>query len=223
MRNVSPPAPPKRASGLPTPLARTPSGVLRPADAHGVYAHPSPEFRRLTHRGVLHKLATAYYAVVPPPARGERWRPSLESAAYGIAAADYGADAVALMGLSAARLHGALPRALTVAIVAVPKQRPVLHLADRNAQLVFVRRDTQRLDAERVRTDLGTALVTAVEQTVLDLAHRPTLGGVPNEAMAAVAALWQRCSPKALEKIAREQRLRTALTRARGWAEPSGA
>lgn len=223
MRNAANPHRGKHATGLPTVLARTAFGVLRPTDATDIFAHPSPEFHRLTERGVLHRLATGYYAVVPAAARGDRWLPGLESAAYGIAAADYGADVVVPMGLSAARLHGALPRAVTVAVVAVPKQRPILTMADRDAQVVFVRRDTHRLDAERVTTDLGTALVTGVEQTVLDLAHRPTLGGISKEARFAVAALWPRCSPRTIEKLAREQRLRAALDRARGWAGESHA
>lgn len=223
MRHTPPRVRPARASGLPAALARTPFGVLRPRDAEGVYAHPRPEFRRMNQRGVLHRLATGYYAVVPPAAHGQPWLPALESAAYGVAAADYGADAVVLMGLSAARLHAALPRAVTVAVVAVPKQRPLLRFADRDAQVIFVRRHTGRLDAERVKTDLGAALVTGVEQTVLDLTHRPTLGGIPKDARAAVTALWQRCSPKTLETLAREQRLRAALDRAREWAGESHA
>ena len=69
-------------------------------------------------------------------------RARLEAVAYGICAADYGADAVVLMGLSAARLHGAVPRALAVAVVAVGKNRPNLTLGDRDALVVFVRRET---------------------------------------------------------------------------------
>ena len=213
----------QQASGLPAALARTPAGVVRPIDAREIYVHPRPEFRRLAERGVLHRLATGYYAVIPMGARGEPWRPGLEAAAYGIAAADYGPDAAVLMGLSAARLHGAIPRALAVAVVAAPKQRPALDLADRRARVVFVRRDTRRLEADRVSTDLGTALVTDVEQTVLDLAHRPALGGVANEAMAAIAALWPRCSRERLDQVAREQRLRAALDRAEAWVEQRGA
>ncbi|MGB9377574.1 MAG: type IV toxin-antitoxin system AbiEi family antitoxin [Mycobacteriales bacterium] len=208
----------RHASGLPGALARTSFAVVRPSDAREVYAHPSPEFRRLTERGLLHRLATGYYAVVPPGADGLHWLPGLESAAYGIGAADYGSDAVVLIGLSAARLHGAVPRALAVAVVAVPKQRPILSLADREARVIFVRRDTDRLDAERVRTDLGTALVTGAEQTVLDLAHRPELGGVPREARAAAVALWPRCDNRTLDRLAQDQRLRAARDRAESWA-----
>lgn len=193
-------------------------GVLRPADAGEVYAHPRQEFRRLMLGGVLHRVATGYYAIVPPAAHDMEWLPSLEGSAYGIAAADYGPDAVSLMGLSAARVHGAVPRALGVAVVAAPKQRPGLLLADRHARVTFVRRATDRLEAERVSTDLGSALVTTVEQTLLDLAHRPDLGGVPDEAHAAVAALWSRADAEELDRIAADQRLRAALERARSWA-----
>jgi predicted transcriptional regulator of viral defense system len=204
-----------RASGLPPQLARRPFGVLRPVDAVGVYANPSKDLARLADRGSLHKVATGFYAVVPPHSTDRAWLPSVEAAAYGIAAADYGPDGAVLMGLSAARLHGAVPRALEVAVVAVPKNRPSLVLADRNATVRFVRRDTGRLDAERVNTDLGAALVTTVEQTLLDLAHRPDLGDVPAEANAAIRALWPRADTDRLTEIAGQQRLRSALNRAR--------
>jgi len=209
----------ERVSGLPPELARRPFGVLRPADATGVYARPPQEFTRLTDRGLLHKVATGYYAVVPPHSTDRSWLPGMEAAAYGIAAADYGLETVALMGLSAARLHGAVPRALAVAVVAIEKNRPNLALADRHAYVVFVRRHTARLDTERLSTDLGGALTTTVEQTLLDLAHRPEVGGIPDEARAAVRALWRRADTGTLERLAAEQRLRAALGRARTWAE----
>lgn len=210
---------PERVSGLPPELARRPFGVLRPADAASVYARPPQEFTRLADRGLLHKVATGYYAIVPPHSTDREWLPGLEAVAYGIAAADYGPDAAVLMGLSAARLHGAVPRAVAVAVVAVEKNRPNLRLADRDATVVFVRRDTRRLDAERLSTDLGGALATTVEQTLLDLAHRPDVGSIPGEARSAVRALWPRADAAILEQLAGEQRLRTALRRARTWTE----
>jgi predicted transcriptional regulator of viral defense system len=208
-----------RASGLPVRLARRPFGVLRPADAVEVYRNPAKDLARLVDRGLLHKVATGYYAVVPPHSTDRTWVPSLEASAYGIAAADYGPQGAVLMGLSAARLHGAVPRALEVAVVAVSKNRPNLVLADRDATINFVRRDTDRLDAERVTTDLGAALVTTVEQTLLDLAHRPDLGDVPTEANTAIRALWPRAEVDPLTEIANGQRLRSALVRARKLVE----
>lgn len=199
-------------------LARRPFGVVRPLDAAAVYARPPQEFSCLAGRGLLHKVATGYYAVVPPHSTDRNWLPGREAVAYGIGAADYGPDAAVLMGLSAARLHGAIPRALGLAVVAIPKNRPRVTLADREAHVLFVRRDTARLDADRLSTDLGGALVRAVEQTLLDLAHRPDVGGVPAEAREAVRALWPRADLAILEQLAGDQRLRTALRRARTWA-----
>lgn len=63
----------------------------------------------MTRAGALDRLATGYYAVVPDDRAGHDWRPELEAAALGIAAADEGVDTVALMGLSAARVRGAIP------------------------------------------------------------------------------------------------------------------
>jgi hypothetical protein len=205
----------RHARGLPAPLAQVPFGVLRPFDARDVYTNPRAEFRRLAAGGVLHRLAGGYYAVVPPSAYDRDWLPTVEAAAYGIAAANYGPDDAVLIGLSAARLHGAIPRALSVAVVAVPKQHLPIGLADREATIVFVRSATTRLDAERIRTDLGTALVATVEQTVLDLAHRPALGGAEEEALAAVRALWPRADVVRLDALAGRQRRRTTLARVR--------
>jgi len=203
---------------LPARLARIPYGVLRPVDAADTYAHPRPQLSRLADRGVLHRLATGYYALVPPGHQATGWRPSLEAAAYGIAASNDGPDSVVLMGLSAARMHAAIPRALAVAVVATPRQRPPVHLVDRAAEVLFVRRDTQRLDAARASTELGTALVTGIEQTVLDLAHRPELEAAAQEATAAVRALLPRADPALLDELAGRQRLRAARDRALHWA-----
>lgn len=203
-----------RTAGLPAQLASAPHRVVKPTDGLGFYAHPRPQFTRLAHRGLLRRLATGYYAVVPPDRTGDEWVPLLEDAAFGIAAADYGGSAPVLMGLSAARLHGAVPRALAVAVVAVPKQRPPLTLLDRPAVVLFVRRDTSRLDAVRFPRAWSRCLVTGVEQTVLDLARRPNLGGLPQEAETAVRALLPRCDQDVLALLATEQRLGAARRRA---------
>lgn len=204
------------AAGLPAALAKRQLRVLRPRDAATTYAYPRPEVARLAAAGLLHQVARGYYAVVPQDRVGEgTWRPSLEAAAVGVAAAAYGADRVVLMHLSAARLHGAVPRALAVAVVAVPEQRPRLELVDRAAGVLFVQRHTDLLDAERMSTDLGEALVATVEQTVLDLAHRPELGALPAEAAAAVRALLPRCDAVVLDQLASAQRRKAALLRAR--------
>jgi hypothetical protein len=115
------------------------------------------------------------------------------------------------MGVSAARVHGAIPRALGIAVVAVARHRRTLRLVDRNASVIFVRRDVARLDLQRHRTELGQGWVTTVEQTLLDLAARPDLGDVPDAAQEAVAALLPRVDMALLRELATSQRRRRAL------------
>jgi hypothetical protein len=122
------------------------------------------------------------------------------------------------MGVSAARVHGALPRALAVAIVAAPTQHDPITLLDRPATVRFVKRDTARIDVETVTTELGRALVTSIEQTVLDLARRPALDVAEDQIPEALRALLPRCESDVLDELARVQRLRSALTRARDLA-----
>ncbi|HST81576.1 MAG TPA: hypothetical protein VLL08_07540, partial [Kineosporiaceae bacterium] len=73
--------------------------------------------------GLLHKVAVGYYVVVPQDRAGTDWRPTIEAAAAGIATAAVGAGSAILMGLSAARLHHAISRALGTGIVAVSQHR----------------------------------------------------------------------------------------------------
>lgn len=141
------------------------------------------------------------------------WRPTLEGAAGAIAQAEFGHAQSVLMGVSAARIHRAIPRALAVAVVAVPRRKASVAFADRDAQCLFVQRDPDLLDAELAPTDLGDCLVTTVEQTILDLAHRPDLGGAPVDARAAVTALLAECDRERLERLADTGRRKRALQR----------
>jgi hypothetical protein len=208
----------RRTSGVPSQLARLPLRTFRTADAAIAYAHPAPQLRRLEQLGVLHRLAHGYYTVVPQDQIGTGWMPTLEAAAAGIAAARFHPARAPLMGVSAARVHGALPRALAVAIVAAPTQHDPITLLDRPASVRFVKRDTARVDVETVTTELGRALVTSIEQTVLDLARRPALDVAEDQIPEALRALLPRCEPDVLDELARAQRLRSALARARDLA-----
>lgn len=205
---------------IPTKFARRLNKVLRPRDAADVYAHPRSEFERLLEQAVLHRIATGYYALAPMERLGDkRWRPDLAAAALGVAQADYGKDAVALMGVTAARRHGALPRTTGTAVVAVPKQRPALHthLGD----IVFVKRDVRRLDVERAETELTTGWMTTPEQTVLDIAARPELGGIEEaDVQSILRALGRKVDWALTEELARDQRRPGALARAK---EAAGA
>lgn len=198
---------------IPTELARRTNKVLRPRDAGDVYANPRSEFERLLKQAVLRRISTGYYALAPMERLGDpRWRPDLAAAALGVAQADYGKEATALMGVSAARRHGALPRAVGTAVVAVPKQRPPLHTD--LGEIVFVKRDVQRLDVERVETELTTGWMTTPEQTALDIAARPRLGGIEEaDAWLIVRALARRIDWALTEDLARDQHRPAALAR----------
>jgi len=160
--------------------------VLRPADAHGIYAHPRPEFQRLERAGALHRLADGHYAVVPDDRVGQDWLPDLESVALGIAAP---ADAS-----TAPRSWGSAPPECTARSPArsTSRHRRPLQLTDLNAQVLFVRRDVAALDLQRHHNELGEGWITTVEQTLLDLIARPQLGGVPDSARDAITALIPR-------------------------------
>lgn len=100
----------------------------------------------------------------------------------------------------------------------MPEQHRLITLSDRTAIVRFVKRNTQGIGAERYETELGPTLVTAPEQTILDLAHRPKLGGAEIEIPAAVAALYERSDRDRLEALATEQRRIASLRHAETWA-----
>ena len=208
----------RRNASLPAALARLPLRTVRAQDAAGTYAYPGPELARLADRGLLRRVATGYYIVVPQDMVGRQWVPSLEAAAAGMASAIYGATDAVLMGISAARVLGAIPRALATAIVAVPGQHRPIRLKDSQSVVRFVKRDTDNLDAERIETPLGAALVTSPEQTLLDLAHRPELGDASDEVPAAIAVLYQRSDYRRVKALAAQQRRTASLRRAEALA-----
>lgn len=173
---------------LPIALARAEPAVVRPRDLTEQWAMPRKELHHLARQGVLLRLAHGYYAVVPEPARGRRWVPSVEAAGLAIAQVDYGRDGAVVMGPSAARLLGHVPRALGTATIAAPKQRPPVETAA--GRVRFVTRTVADLDVQRVETELGPGWVTTPEQTLVDLLDRPTLGGFADtDAREAIRAL----------------------------------
>jgi hypothetical protein len=167
-------------AGVPSALWRRPVHVVRPRDALGIYRNPQKEFARFVRQGLMARLAPGYFALIPPErvASVPEWRPSLADAGWAIAAVDYGIDAVAMCGPTAARHHGLLPRVLALAHIAVPKQRPPLRIDA--GEVRFTKRDVARLDLERVATQLGSGWITTLEQTALDLAARPNRWRIPS-------------------------------------------
>lgn len=208
-----------RQGGVPPQLAAMPLRTLRAQDAEAVYAHPRSQLVRLERAGALRRIAYGLYVVVPQEHVGTGWIPTLEAAAAGIAAATFGTEHAALMSVSAARVLGAIPRALSTAIVAAPAQHAPLQLVDRDAVVRFVKRDVGILDVLPVTTELGRALVTSVEQTVLDLARRPSLGVADDQIPDAIRVLLTASDAALLTELAARQRKQAALRRARQWEE----
>ncbi|MDX6282700.1 MAG: hypothetical protein QOH03_3771 [Kribbellaceae bacterium] len=132
----------------------------------------------------------------------------------GVAITGGRANSAALMGISAARLHAAIPRVINVAVVAVADHRRNIRLADRDAEIQFVRRTIDELDLQRQHTELGDGWVTTIEQTALDLIARPGLGNAPDAAEETVDALLGRADQNLLRDLAQKQRRLAALKRA---------
>jgi len=193
-------------------IVRAPMRTVRAPDLAGVYAFPGPALSALARRGVVHRLAHGIYCAVPPEHVGGAWRPTIEAAAGAIATALSGDRVPVLTGFTAARVHQALPRAIGVGYVAVPNQRRPIRLADRDGEIRFAMRAVANLDAVAVTTELGQALVTTPEQTVLDLARAdPRAEDV--DAQEAIDALWPECDPAVLGAIAARQRMRATYAR----------
>jgi hypothetical protein len=202
-------------ASLPGVITRVPLRTFRPQDLAEVYSQPSVQMHRLVQDPRVRKAAHGLYYTVPDD-QDPTWTPTLEAVAAGVATAIFGERVPVLMHLTAARLLGALPRAIGQALVAVPRQHAPLRLTDRPAaKVTFVARDVDALDAVLRPTDLGPALTTSPEQTVLDLAKRPTLGALPDECRNATRVLLPRCDPARLEEIAHRQRMVRTLDRLR--------
>lgn len=186
--------------------------TVRAPDLAGIYAFPGQALAALALRGVVHRLAHGIYCAVPPEYTGGTWRPSLEATTAAIATALYGDRIPILTGLTASRVHQALPRAIGVGYVAVPTQRRPLHLAGRNGEVRFVMRGVADLDAVVVTTELGKTLVTTPEQTALDLA-RADPHAEDLDTQESIDALWPQCDSVVLKEIAARQRMRATFAR----------
>ncbi|MFH1104939.1 MAG: type IV toxin-antitoxin system AbiEi family antitoxin domain-containing protein [Actinomycetota bacterium] len=204
----------QHATPLPMEIATRALRVIRPRDAADIYRNPPLEFARLTRAGLLLRIARGYYAIPPMESLGtDSWRPAPESIALGIGMVDYGKESVALAGISAARVLNVLPRALAAGVVAVPASRNTLRTIA--GPLIFWTRDTSQLQTQKTHTELVTGWVTTSEQTLLDLADVPDLGGVsPTTASEAIWALATRVDWGTVFDLSVRQRRRAAYTRA---------
>jgi hypothetical protein len=143
---------------------------------------PDAELQRLAEAGTVLALTKGFYALVPEARRSTQttWRPSIEGAALGMAAALHSPDEVALVGPSAARAHRCYPRALGTAFVTVPNQRRPRQTI--LGEIRFVERHIDKLDTVRVETDLGPGWATSIEQTALDLCRNRPAWNITDEA-----------------------------------------
>lgn len=186
---------------VPTEITGAPLRTVRPLMLRGVYADPEKELVRLRRAGRVVRIAPGTYVARPDDVPADQdWRPALEDAAMAYATAQYGDRVPVLHGLSAARFHHAIPRALGVAVVAVPQQHRAVDLAD-GGRVVFTTTDTEAIDARLEAGALGGYLVATPEQAFLDLLARPNLGGLPADAVAAVAALAPTLDPERLARL----------------------
>jgi predicted transcriptional regulator of viral defense system len=208
-----------KSLSIPGQLLRRSTRVVRPRDLAEVYAHPSQEVQRLESKGVLMNLAHGYYAVPPSEWLGDpAWVPQIEAVALGVAAADYEPAQSAVVGISAARVLGFLPRAIGTAILAVPvRRRP---LTSNVGRVHFWQRRAERMETQVWRSELGQGRVSTAEQALLDVADRPDRGGVTlasaEEALRNLssAADWERASA-----LAALQKAESSYRRARWFAD----
>lgn len=197
---------------LPPAIAAAEPALVRPRDLREVFAQPGKELGDLARQGALLRVAHGYYVVIPERERGRHWLPTVEAVGLAIAQVDYGRDQAVAMGPTAARLLGLIPRALGIATIATPKQRPGLQTTV--GPIRFVTRTVGQLAIQRTKTELGMGWVTTAEQTLLDIADRPALGGLTlTDAAEALTALQQRADPLLVQELAQRQRKRASAKR----------
>ena len=191
-----------------------PTLMLTGRSAAAVYAQPAAQLLRLANAGAIIKIAHGYYAAIPVDKSKGDWLPSLETLTAGLATAIYGQGNGALWGLSAARVHGALPRAIATGFALGPSQHRPLALTVRPGEAHFRMRDPERLEVEYLATELGPGLVTSIEQTILDLSGQE-FDADSEPRVEAVRNLMAMANADRLAELAARVRGRAALARAR--------
>ena len=192
-------------------LAQSDRYILRIRDFDAQYA--KQDFFRMEANGAILRVAHGAYVLVPERERrpDPGWRPPLERVAHGIAAAEFGLDQVALLGPSAARAHGAIPRPLGIATVSYPSTRP-RDIETLVGTVRTYRRSINKMDVVRLNNDLVNGFVTSVEMTMLDLASKaPKWPIAPTDRDEAIRLLAARADWDLTREVAEQFRKRTAL------------
>lgn len=195
-------------------IERAPLRTIRPQDLGDILTHPRRTVTRLAEQGALVRIAKGVYTAPPDGRDGRTWRPTIEAAGLALATARFGNRNAVLMGLGAARHWAAIPRAIGVTTIAVPKAGTGPVELDGGGTVHLIPRDLDRLDATLERTELGMGLVTTPEQTMYDLLMRPGQGRMPNETRAAVRNLQVRVTADGLREIVAEHGRANAAVRA---------
>ncbi len=190
-------------------ISRMPLRTTRWQDIDDVEVNAARKLKRLEEMGAVTRIAHGVYTVPPNGADGRRWKAPLEAAALALATVRFGDRQAVLMGPSAARHWGTIPRALGAAQVAVSGAtgRP-MRLRD-GTTVTFVVRDLARLDAVVERTALGDALITTPAQTLYDLLTRGRHNGDAEATREGITNLAHRVDPDELAAIA-DRHLRVA-------------
>jgi predicted transcriptional regulator of viral defense system len=181
--------------------------VVRPIDLADQYTNPAAVLRDQVRRGRLKRIAHGIYVAPPDDALDpEGWAPTTEDAAGAVAVAEFGEKDAVAMGMTAARLHGYVPRPRARADIAAPRRHRDVELADRPGGTVhFVVRDVEELDAHKTRTALGHMLVTSIEQTLVDLVTARDREDA--DVVETVERLAHKADWRTVDEIARSQRV----------------
>jgi len=192
-------------------IARMPLRTARWQDVDDVEVNAARKLKRLEDVGAVTRIAKGVYTVPPNGADGRRWKAPLEAAALALATVRFGERQAVLMGQSAARHWGAIPRALGRAQVAVSGAtgRP-MKLID-GTEVTFVVRDLTRLDTVVERTALGDALITTPAQTFYDLLARGRHNDDAEATQEGITNLAHRVTQEEIAAIA-DRHLRVAST-----------
>jgi hypothetical protein len=188
-------------------VARAPLRTLRLKEVPELARNTWRTTDRLVEQGALVRLAHGVYTAVPDGRDGRTWKPPLEAAALALATARFGAREVALMGVSAARHWVAIPRAIGVATVAVPRRGYAPVTLEGGGLVKFVPRKMDALELVLERTGLGEGLVTTPEQTLFDLLGRMDREGLGREVAGAVENLTPLVKPDEFAKIVARARI----------------
>jgi predicted transcriptional regulator of viral defense system len=188
-------------------VARAPLRTLRLKDMPDLARNTWRAADRLVEQGALVRLTHGVYTAPPDGRDGRKWKPPLEAAALAVATARFGAREAALMGISAARHWAAIPRAIGVATVAVPRRGYAPLNIEGGGLVKFVPRRMEALELVLERTGLGDGLVTTPEQTLFDLLGRPDREGLGREVAGAIENLTAQVQPDEFAEIIARARI----------------